>query len=319
VSRMPVVFALSLVVALTLACSTGGPPPQENVTAVPPNATVPGGPTGVAAPGILPTPTPVPPPPTPTRVIPQPTFTAGPTQAMTTAAVPTVAPTAESAAEDMVIIPAGEFSMGSDSHEQDERPAHTVNLPAFAIDRFEVTNDQYLEFITATGQKPPAHWTNGQIPADKGNHPVVFVTWDDAKAYCEWAGKRLPTEAEWEKAARGTDGRDYPWGNEWDPKKANTKDSGIRGTTAVGSFPAGASPYGVMDMAGNVWEWVEDWYKAYPGSTYQSGYFGERFRVDRGGGWFSEADLARTSNRSSSSHDLANDDVGFRCARDVEQ
>jgi iron(II)-dependent oxidoreductase len=161
----------------------------------------------------------------------------------------------------MVEIPAGEFTMGNDAGDDDEKPAHTVPLEAFEMDMFEVTNADFAKF-----------------------HPVVKVTWDDADAYCQWAGKRLPTEAEWEKAAKGEEGLLYPWGNEWDPAKANTKESGFRGTVAVGSFAEGASPYGVFDMAGNVWEWMADWYQSYPGSTYQSEYFGEKFKVTRGGG-----------------------------------
>jgi len=218
----------------------------------------------------------------------------------------------------MVAIPAVEFIMGGDF--EDERPAHKVVVEAFEIDKFEVTNEEFERFVFETGYVTDAEKAGDSMPwrvyaEGKPKHPVVKVSWNDAMTYCEWAGKRLPTEAEWEKAARGTDGRAYPWGDEWDPAKANTKEGGYRGTTIVGSFPAGASPYGVMDMAGNVAEWTADWYKAYPGSDFASPYFGEKYRVIRGGGWFSDKELVRASSRSASSVDLANDDVGFRCAK----
>jgi formylglycine-generating enzyme required for sulfatase activity len=219
----------------------------------------------------------------------------------------------------MVEIPAGEFTMGNDAGDDDEKPAHTVPLEAFEIDLFEVTNADFAKFVEETGYQTGAEKAGEAgwraYAEGKDNHPVVKVTWNDANAYCEWAGKRLPTEAEWEKAARGTDGRTYPWGNEWDPAKANTKESGFRGTVAVGSFAEGVSPYGVFDMAGNVWEWTADWYQAYPGSTYQSEYFGEKFKVTRGGGWFQEEKLVTTFNRSATDPSAANDDLGFRCAR----
>ena len=222
---------------------------------------------------------------------------------------------------EMITIPAGPFLMGNDEGDEDERPAHTVELPEYQIDKYEVTNAQFALFIVETGYVTDAElagegktWRSYYEPG-KENHPVVKVSWNDALAYCLWAGKRLPTEAEWEKAARGTDGRIYPWGNEYDPNRLNGKDGGRRTTTPVGSFPEGASPYGVMDMAGNVWEWTDDWYQAYPGNPIPSPYYGQKFKVLRGGGWFDEADLVRTTNRSASIVTAANDDIGFRCAR----
>lgn len=217
----------------------------------------------------------------------------------------------------MIAIPAGDFTMGSDV--EDERPPHAVFVDGFEIDKLEVTNQEFERFVWETGYVTSAEKageTSWRYYAkDKPSHPVVKVSWNDAGAYCAWAGKRLPSEAEWEKAARGTDARAYPWGNQWDAARANAKEAGYRRTTAVGSFPAGASPYGVMDMAGNVAEWTTDWFKAYAGSDFASPYFGEKYRVIRGGGWFSDKQLVRTTERSCSGVELANDDVGFRCAR----
>jgi len=220
----------------------------------------------------------------------------------------------------MIAIPAGEFTMGSD-HEV-ERPPHTVSVEAFEINQFEVASEEFAKFVEETGYVTDAEKagdTSWRFYAkDKPKHPVVKASWNDAKAFCEWTGKRLPTEAEWEKAARGTEGFVYPWGNDWDVNKANVKEAGYRGTTIVGSFPSGGSPYGVMDMAGNVAEWTSDWfqpYPGYPGGDSEAQYFGEKYRVIRGGGWFSDQNLVRTTERSASSVSLANDDVGFRCAR----
>lgn len=289
--RVPLLFVL---LALAASCRPAAEPSptMPTATALPPMTIE-----------ILPTPTPVPPPPTPT-------FTPVPPEKAEEPTLEEVVP--------MVAIPAGEFIMGGDF--EDERPAHEISVEDFEIDVFEVTNEEFARFVEETG-----HVTDAEKAGDsmtwrtyaegKPQHPVVKASWNDAVAYCEWAGKRLPTEAEWEKAARGTDGLTYPWGDEWEPTKANTKEGGYRGTTIVGSFPEGASPYGVMDMAGNVAEWTADWYKAYPGSDFTSPYFGEKYRVIRGGGWFSDKELVRGSSRSASSVDLANDDVGFRCAR----
>lgn len=311
-----------LCVALLLAvagCTTGEAPAP---TATPAPAVT------ITPIQVLPTPTPLPPPPTPTPFptptppAPTPTLEATPGAAPTaTGVLPTPTPPPLPPVMDiMVSIPAGPFLMGSDTGRGDEAPAHEVDLPAFEIDKFEVTNADFARFVEATGYKTDAEKagvanTWRAYAQGKDNHPVVKVSWNDAVAYCQWLGKRLPTEAEWEKAARGTDGRVYPWGNEYDPQKANGKDRGIRGTTAVGSFAEGASPYGVMDMAGNVWEWTADWYQPYPGSTFASDYFGEKFKVLRGGGWFETADFLRTTVRNAGALETANDDIGFRCAR----
>ena len=220
----------------------------------------------------------------------------------------------------MIVIPAGEFTMGSEKGV--ERPPHTVFVDTFEMDQFEVTNQDFEKFVAQTGYvtdaEKPSETSWRAYAAGKPNHPVVKVSWNDATAFCHWAAKRLPTEAEWEKAARGTDQRIYPWGNNWDVSKVNAKESGYRETTVVGSFPAGASPYGVLDMAGNVAEWTSDWfqpYPGYPGGDNEAQYFGEKYRVIRGGGWFSDQNQVRTTERSASSTTLANDDVGFRCVR----
>ena len=234
--------------------------------------------------------------------------------------VPTDTPPPQVGTTEMVMIPAGPFIMGSDTDDPDETPQQQVDLPAFEIDLFEVTNAQFAAFVETAGYQTDEEKGGGAgwrsfYTEGKDNHPAVKVSWNDALAYCQWAGKRLPSEAEWEKAARGTDGRVYPWGNDWDPEKANARATGYRGTIPVGSLGAGVSPYGVFDMGGNVWEWTSDWYQPYPGSSYQDPYYGERFRVTRGGGWFEEADTVRAANRNSTSPTAANDDLGFRCTR----
>ena len=162
-----------------------------------------------------------------------------------------------------VEVPAGEFWMGSDETTKDEKPAHEVFLDTFRIALVPITNSQYRYFVEATGHTPPPHWEDGRVPRGEESHPVVRVTWHDALAYCRWlaevTGKpiTLPSEAQWEKAARGhQDRREYPWGNDWEESKCNTSELGLGGTTPVGIFPDGASPYGCLDMVGNIWEWT---------------------------------------------------------------
>lgn len=262
---------------------------------------------------VTPTPTPKPLPPTPT---PRPTPTPAPVEEEAEEAVP-VKPLTE-----MVEIPAGPFAMGRDDGPDDEGPAHEVDLPTFYIELFEVTNAQFVAFVEDTGYTTDAEARGSSdwraYVEGKDNHPVVKASWNDAKAYCEWTDRRLPTEAEWEKAARGPEGLLYPWGNAWDPEKANVKEAGYRGTTPAGIFPDNVSPYGVHDMAGNVWEWTADWYQPYPGNTVPDEFYGEEFKVLRGGGWFDEQDQVLATNRSSTSPEAANDDIGFRCASDEQ-
>jgi len=240
--------------------------------------------------------------------------------------------------DDMVYIPAGDFIMGSDAVDTDamglrfgstpyylnEKPKRTVTLDAYYIDKYEVTNQQYAEFVAAMQGRvripPPAYWENGVYPQDQGNFPVHTVHWYAAAAYCRWRGKRLPTEAEWEKAARGTDGRDYPWGNEYSPKKSNNQ-SNFGGVVAVGSYEEGKSPYGLYDMTGNVAEWVDDWYKAYPGGEgHKDPKYGEHYKVIRGGGWggmghYNLPLYYSTSHREKGIPTDAFRDVGIRCAK----
>jgi formylglycine-generating enzyme required for sulfatase activity len=221
----------------------------------------------------------------------------------------------------MIEVPAGAFVMGSDAGDPEDAPAHQVDLAAFQIDKFEVTNADFAVFVQTTGHVTDAEqaqkkgWRDS-FSEGKEDHPVVRVTWNDAVAYCAWLDKRLPSEAEWEKAARGTQGYRYPWGNEWDAAKLNARATGLRGTAAVGSFGAGASPYGVEDMAGNVWEWTADWYQAYPGNTTGDAYYGEVCRVTRGGGWFDQEPQLTAFNRNCADPTkTAIDELGFRCAR----
>jgi rhamnose transport system permease protein len=290
-----------------------------------------------------PTPTPQPavvlqPTPTPAQIPPTPTPRPSPTPTQTPTAAPTVDPELAESSEptptptateppkpidDMLLIEAGPFTLGSDSTEANESPAQVIELDTFEMDRFEVTNADFAMFVNATGYQTEAEQNEARktwqtYAADKDFHPVVKVSWADAVAYCEWLDKRLPTEFEWEKAARGPDGNNFPWGNSFDPAIANIKATGIRGTVVVGSFPAGASGYGVEDMAGNVWEWTASPYQAYPNSTYQDQFYSDDLRVTRGGGWFEDEAQIRSTNRSAAALDAANDDLGFRCVRDSQ-
>lgn len=223
----------------------------------------------------------------------------------------------------MVLVPTGEFIMGTDEWWPKSGPQHKRTLPAYFIDKYEVTNREYTDFVNVKKYKKPDHWKGGRIPRGKEKHPVTYVNWFDAKAYCEWKGKRFPSEAEWEKAARGTDGRVFPWGDEFDKKKGNTPQYGHKDTMAVGSFEEGKSPYGAYDMAGNVFEWTSDWYKAYPNNKHPDPNEGERCRVVRGGSWydctFYKCGIsAPTFNRIFFNPFTKNNNFGFRCVKDVK-
>ncbi len=254
----------------------------------------------------------------------------------------------------LVLVLAGEFLRGSDMGNSNEGPRQLVHLDAFEIDRYEVANAQYSRFLAATGRGAPSYWNGGNYPIGQADFPVVGISWKDANDYCAWAGKRLPTEAEWEKACRGADGNLYPWGNQWDTQRANvgfstisrlppsqagsptawayawellqvTPDVGELGLQPVGSYPDGASPYGVMDLVGNASEWVFDWYN-----------WGDYSRMParnpvnleppwnhcvRSSAWHDPAgnadwvqNMSRCSARSSA-HAISDPRIGFRCAR----
>ncbi len=228
----------------------------------------------------------------------------------------------------MVVVPAGPFVFGSAENQgrPDERPQRTVHLDAFAIDQVEVTNDRYLVFLRATGRKAPLN-VYGDAPLLKepgiGNLPVVQVTWHDAADYCHWVGKRLPTEAEWEKAARGPDGREYPWGNQAPgPQHANfDRDWDGKATLRpVGTTPGGRSAYGVDDMSGNAREWIQDWYApdAYSRTAVKNPQGPESglLKVIRGGSWHSPLADIRAAARGKGGFALKTHGTGFRCARD---
>jgi formylglycine-generating enzyme required for sulfatase activity len=237
----------------------------------------------------------------------------------------------------MVEVPAGEFLMGSDGDPNalaDEYPQRAVYLDAFWIDQTEVTNEQFAAFLNEQGNQTEGgvarldledvdslvERVDGTFRPRSGyvDHPVIEVSWFGAAAYCQWVGKRLPSEAEWEKAARGADARIYPWGDQWDFARANTDEQGPGRTSPVGSYPSGTSPHGALDMAGNVWEWVADWYD---GDHYgqspdrnPTGPPSGNFRVLRGGAWSRSYVRARSANRNASYPVRGDEGLGFRCA-----
>lgn len=180
-----------------------------------------------------------------------------------------------------------------------------VWVPAYYIDVHSVSNAEYARFVAATGHIPPQHWTEGSYPAELAEHPVVFVTWKDAAAYAEWAGKTLPTVQQWEKTARGTRGTVYPWGDQPTPAKCNVRESGMEATTPVDRYQSGASPYGAYDLCGNVWEWL-----ATPSRSGR--------RQLRGGAWTSPFERATPSSFNDAAETMCDDDTGFRCAIDAD-
>ena len=236
----------------------------------------------------------------------------------------------------MVTVPAGVFTLGRDDGPEDERPAHPLTLPAFEIDRLPVTNAQFAEFLNVRGHSTPQgarlydyddadariHSVNGKYTADRGfeDHPAVEPSWLGARDYCAWRGKRLPTEAEWEKAARGADARKYPWGNAVPDRTRAQFAARFNDTAPAGNFAPGASPYGVQGMAGNAWHWVSSAYRPYP---YRADDGREDLtpgpvRATRGGGHDSPAEEITTTQRGrtlSRNPRAGHHNISFRCAR----
>ena len=339
-----VLLASSVVALISILRDT---PTPTSVSSAPPTAahTLPPGDTAVLGrvtdePALPHTPTSPVPVETPLTPIPTSTSTQSPT--------PPHTPTPMHIFSEMVRIPAGSFIQGStidqvnDAHESctrvddkcwrsaldDELPQHEVYLDEFYIDKHEVTNAQYAECVKAGFCHPPSPMSSNTRSSyfhspRYADYPVVHVTWYDADSYCRWAGGRLPAEAEWEKAARGADGRLWPWGNSFSRERSNFRREGVEpdtsDTTPVGSYPGGLSPYGAMDMVGNVWEWVADWYNEsyYARSTGRNpeGPSSGEKKVIRGGSWNSNIGSARAASRASAPPANRYFDVGFRCAR----
>jgi formylglycine-generating enzyme required for sulfatase activity len=304
---------LLLIVTLLIACGPAVPPSSRTATVtqtIAPSQTP--HPTQTAIPSATPTKTPTHTP-TPIRTLPAILY---PTKIIDTKDV------------EMALVPAGEFSMGDNGGQEDVKPAHTVYLDAFYIDVYEVTNAQYENCVVAGVCQPPIY--NGSNSRSNyygnpqyDNYPVIYVNWDMAKTYCEWRGADLPIEAQWEKAARGTDARTYPWGEDIpDCNKANYSGPDricVGDTTVVGNYKNGKSPYGIYDMAGNVWEWVADWYSEtyYQNSPITNPLGPElgQARVVRGGAWLGLYYFLRASGRHSESYwQQGFIDVGLRCS-----
>lgn len=221
------------------------------------------------------------------------------------------------APEGMVLVSGGSFEMGRNDGDEYERPAHAVSVKSFYIDVHEVTCAQYAKFVAETKHPPPPTWPGGAYDPANALLPVTGVSWDDAQAYARWAGGRLPTEEEWEFAARGTDGRLYPWGDAWRPNSANAAQTSAGRMVPVGSYAAGASPSGALDMVGNAWEWTASSLKAYPGGSLPQTPEDD-LRVIRGNYWNGKATQATTTFRRgypARGEDYKN--TGFRCARDA--
>jgi formylglycine-generating enzyme required for sulfatase activity len=240
--------------------------------------------------------------------------------------------------KEMVLIPAGEFIMGTDKidHEKthlkigavkplflDQHPSRKIHLDSYYIDKYEVTNEEYKKFLDSSGyDELPSHWEDGTYKEGTGRYPVTHVTWREALTYALWAKKKIPTEAHWEKAARGTDGRIYPWGDVYEKGKSNMDIDGAKELVEVGMYPEDISPYKVYDLGGNVMEWTMDWYQPYPNSTYKNPRYGKMLKVLRGnafqkaGHYFLEAYRYSFSRTEADPNDYF-ENVGFRCFEPV--
>lgn len=240
----------------------------------------------------------------------------------------------------MIKIPAGPFIMGSNDVPTedeaqgelgnkkpfylDEHPERTLSIGNFYLDRFEVTNEDYHRFVKERQRRPPPYWKGVPYPAGQALLPVVEVNWYEARDYCAWAGKRLPTEAEWEKAARGPNGNLYAWGNEFDETKGNVSAGSHGGIMMVGRFSGDRSVYNVYDLNGNVMEWVDDWYQPFPGSDYASDDFGQQFKVAKGdafgeSGHYALSIFSRLPYRQNVKPETRLPFLGFRCAKDLKK
>ena len=212
----------------------------------------------------------------------------------------------------MISIPGGQFNMGRNDGNEYERPAHLITLPPYLIDKTEVTNREYAEFVRQTRRQLPRLWVDGDYLPGQAIHPVVYVSWYDARDFCDWKGKRLPSEDEWEFAARGKENLLYPYGNEWKIQSSNARETGLNILQTVGSYPAGASPFGVLDMAGNAAEWTASDYKPYPNGVEKPN-FG--MKAVRGGAFNAWAKDQTATDRFFYPPNDPSENLGFRCAK----
>jgi formylglycine-generating enzyme required for sulfatase activity len=252
-----------------------------------------------------------------------PALTASPIVTPSITATPTITTTISPIdGAELLVVPAGDFGMGSDISADNEKPVHRVYLDTFWIDKYLVTNARYKMCVElgpckVSGNNRSETHEHYYDDPQYANYPVVRLTWNDAKTYCEWAGRRLPTEAQWEKAARGTDGRIYPWGNLFDSTLLNFSNSGFKDTTPVDQYPNGASPYGAMDMSGNLKQWVADWYDGFhdlSNSQNPTGPTSGSFRVLRSSAFYDDYNSSRTTLRTPNPPDNPGPNIGFRCA-----